>query len=51
MTGADFKKYMSVDKKVLDGSLRLVLLQKMGKAIVTTDFDEGALNRVLNREM
>ncbi|MBK8453480.1 MAG: 3-dehydroquinate synthase [Thiofilum sp.] len=51
MTGADFKQYMSVDKKVLDGSLRLVLLQKIGRAIVTTDFHEGALNQVLNREL
>jgi 3-dehydroquinate synthase len=49
MTGEDFSRYMSVDKKVLDGSLRLVLMQGMGRSIVTTDFDEGALKRVLNR--
>ncbi|WP_020559978.1 3-dehydroquinate synthase [Thiofilum flexile] len=51
MTGSDFMRYMSVDKKVLDGSLRLILLQKMGKGIVTNDFDQGALQRVLNREL
>ena len=51
MTGEDFSRYMSVDKKVLDGSLRLVLMQGMGRSIVTTDFDEGALKRVLNRTL
>jgi 3-dehydroquinate synthase len=49
MSGDDFSRYMAVDKKVLDGSLRLVLMQALGRSIVTTDFDESALHRVLNR--
>lgn len=43
MTGAAFMRHMSVDKKVMDGSIRLVLLQGCGKAVVTSDFDQKAL--------
>ena len=39
MTSDDFIALMSVDKKVLDGRLRLVLLQSMGEAVVTSDID------------
>ena len=34
---------MSVDKKVLDGRLRLVLLRGIGGALVTSEFDRQAL--------
>lgn len=47
MTKEDFLTYMSVDKKVLDGSLRLVLLEDCGKAVVTSDFDPQALHDTL----
>lgn len=30
---------MSHDKKVLNGQLRLVLLKKLGQAVITKDFD------------
>tara|TARA_B110000116_G_scaffold103060_1_gene89741 strand:+ start:207 stop:1280 length:1074 start_codon:yes stop_codon:yes gene_type:complete len=43
MTSDDFIALMSVDKKVLDGRLRLVLLQSMGEAIVTSDIDRTLL--------
>lgn len=39
MTPAQFVELMGVDKKVLDGRLRLVLLESMGKAITTSDID------------
>ncbi|MDF3012853.1 MAG: 3-dehydroquinate synthase [Cellvibrio sp.] len=39
MTPAQFMELMGVDKKVLDGRLRLVLLESMGRAIVTSDID------------
>lgn len=42
-----FLDYMSVDKKVLDGSLRLVLLKACGNAIVTNNFDRQALEDTL----
>jgi 3-dehydroquinate synthase len=38
---------MSVDKKVLDGDLRLVLLQGIGKSLVTGDFNHDDLNATL----
>lgn len=43
MTPAQFKELMGVDKKVLDGRLRLVLLESMGKAIITSDIDADML--------
>lgn len=39
MSIADFKALMAVDKKVVDGKLRLVLLKAIGQAVVTSDFD------------
>jgi 3-dehydroquinate synthase len=43
----DYLAVMAVDKKVLDGGLRLVLLQGLGQAVVTADFDLQALNQTL----
>lgn len=43
MTPAQFTALMGVDKKVLDGRLRLVLLASMGHAIVTSDIDVALL--------
>ena len=48
MSVGDFKHYMSVDKKVENGRLRLILLQALGKAVVTEDFDQQALEHVLS---
>ncbi len=48
MTAARFMELMAVDKKVLDGRLRLVLLRDIGNAVVTGDFDRGALERTLD---
>jgi 3-dehydroquinate synthase len=39
MAPEQFKQLMGVDKKVLDGRLRLVLLAKMGTAEVTSDIE------------
>ena len=38
---------MGMDKKVQDKRLRFVLLDKLGAAFVTADYDETALGRVL----
>lgn len=38
-----FMTYMSVDKKVEAGVLRLILLEAPGKAVVTSDFPESVL--------
>lgn len=47
MSPQDFMDLMSVDKKVLDGQLRLVLLQAIGEAVVTADFETTTLQQTL----
>ncbi|MCG6965877.1 MAG: 3-dehydroquinate synthase [Chromatiaceae bacterium] len=42
-----FMALMAVDKKVLDGQMRLVLLQDIGRSVVTADFDPAALKQTL----
>lgn len=49
MTAESFLAHMAVDKKVLDGSIRLVLLQGCGKAVVTSEYDPKALLSQLQR--
>ncbi len=41
MTSTQFMSLMAVDKKVLDGRLRLVLLKTLGEAVVTSDIDSA----------
>ena len=48
MTGADFMELMAVDKKNVDGQLRLVLLASLGEAIVTADVVPGNLKATLS---
>ncbi len=49
MSVAEFMHYMATDKKVLQGRLRLVLLNGLGKAHVTADFDIRLLEMTLER--
>ncbi|OGI45272.1 MAG: 3-dehydroquinate synthase [Candidatus Muproteobacteria bacterium RBG_16_65_31] len=44
---ARFLELMSVDKKVLAGRLRLVLLKRLGEAVVTDDYPRAALEATL----
>jgi 3-dehydroquinate synthase len=48
MSAEDFLKHMAVDKKVLNGQLRLVLLKRLGEAVVTSDFPREVLEATLN---
>ena len=50
MQPQDFLEHMAVDKKVLDGRLRLVLLRQMGEAVVTGDFPRGVLETTLSAD-
>lgn len=43
-----FKELMSVDKKVLNGKLRLVLLKDIGQAVITADFSLEKFDETLN---
>ena len=50
MTPEDFMEHMAVDKKVLDGQLRLVLLRGLGEAVVTAEFAPEVLNATLRAD-
>lgn len=47
MTSTEFLRLMARDKKVMDGELRLVLLEALGKAVITGDYAESALHETL----
>ena len=50
MSAEDFLTHMSVDKKVLDGQLRLVLLKGLGNAVVTADYARDILDATLKAD-
>ena len=47
MTPDQFISLMSLDKKVLDGRIRLVLLKSIGEAMVTSDISEKDIRDIL----
>lgn len=47
MTPEHFLEHMAVDKKVLDGRMRLVLLSRMGEAVITDDYPKEVLQATL----
>jgi 3-dehydroquinate synthase len=47
LTPDDFHRCMALDKKVMGGRIRLVLLQGIGRAVVTNDYDDGKLQETL----
>jgi len=51
MDEAAFMDLMSVDKKVMDGQLRLVLLRQLGDAVVSADFETALLQQTLTAGM
>lgn len=48
MVAENYRKLMAVDKKVMDGTLRLVLLKGIGEAVVTSEFSDEHLASVLS---
>lgn len=50
MTAEDFLKHMAVDKKALDGKIRLVLLRHCGDAFVTDEYPAEMLKAVLEAD-
>lgn len=50
MGTAEFLRHMAVDKKVLDGQLRLVLLRQLGEAVVTADYPHEILEATLRTD-
>ena len=47
LSTARFLELMAVDKKVLNGRLRLVLLKRLGEAVVTDDYPRAELEATL----
>ncbi|MCP5208743.1 MAG: 3-dehydroquinate synthase [Hahellaceae bacterium] len=47
MTADDYLPHMLVDKKNVDGSIRLVLLERVGFAVVTSNYPSKALSQTL----
>jgi 3-dehydroquinate synthase len=45
------RELMALDKKVLAGQVRLVLLKRLGEAVVSADYDRAALAAVLEAEV
>ena len=43
-----FGELMAVDKKVMDGQLRLVLMRDIGHSVISADFDPQALRKTLS---
>lgn len=43
----EFLAYMSHDKKVLNGQLRLVLMKQLGQAVITKDFDVELMKQAI----
>ncbi len=49
MTPTLFKELMSVDKKVADGKIRLILLKgPLGNCVVTGEYDKAKFEETLN---
>jgi 3-dehydroquinate synthase len=42
-------EYMGIDKKVKAGRVRLILLQRIGQAFISADYDDGALDATLRQ--
>jgi 3-dehydroquinate synthase len=49
LNARQLRELMSVDKKVKQGRLRLVLLQDIGRAVLTSDFPQQALSATLEK--
>jgi 3-dehydroquinate synthase len=49
MDEVQFMELMAIDKKVVDGGLRLVLLKAIGSAVITGDFSAALLSQTLSR--
>lgn len=47
MKPEDFMNYMALDKKVVEGAIRLVLLRAVGRAVVTADYPAAVLQATL----
>jgi 3-dehydroquinate synthase len=47
MTPDRYMRAMAIDKKTIDGTIKLVLLKNLGEAFVTADYDPELLQQTL----
>ncbi len=48
MTLDQYMNAMAIDKKTLDGTIKLVLLKNLGEAFISSDYEPGLLEQTLN---
>jgi 3-dehydroquinate synthase len=51
LSAETFRELMAVDKKVLDGVLRLVLMKGIGQSVITSDYTLDDLNKALDHSI
>jgi len=51
MTTQQFVELMSVDKKVIDGRLRLILMQSLGQSVIAENVDSQLIAEVISRSL
>jgi 3-dehydroquinate synthase len=49
MTLDNYMSAMAIDKKTLDGRIKLILLKALGEAIITSDYDHELLKQTLSQ--
>jgi 3-dehydroquinate synthase len=47
MTVDRYMDAMSIDKKVVNGTIKFILLKSLGEAIITSDYDPALLEKTL----
>ena len=47
ITPSEFYSAMSVDKKVIDGNIRLILMKSLGEAFITDEYNTTLLNQII----
>mgnify|MGYP001600868113 CR=1 FL=1 len=47
ITALEFLSAMSVDKKVIDGNIRLILMKKLGKSYITDAYQQEQLEQII----
>ena len=51
LTSERFMELMAVDKKVLDGKLRLVLMKGLGESVISGEASAAAITAVLDTHL
>jgi len=47
ISASEFLSAMSVDKKVVDGNIRLILMRKLGESYISDTYEQAQLEQVI----